>query len=344
MNLENDVPAPAAPADLPSLPPVGRPLGRHLGTGPGMAKTIALAQWLGCTTAQIFPGNPRGWQHVPLPAEQAALARAGWMAAGVAPLIIHAPYLINLASPEDALHAASIAGLRHAFSRGVELGAPLITVHLGSHKGAGAAAGEARLIAAVQRVLEGQPIWLTLLLENNVGAGNSIAADLPALGVLLRAIDHSQVAVCLDTAHLWGAGHDLSTAEGVERAIEAIDRGIGLSRLRLLHVNDSPVPLGSHRDQHAHLGQGQIGYAGLAAWLTHPALGGLPVVLETPDSVPEVEAVRLRAAALLCLGDVEGARALQDGLPDEAAPRAEQAIVLDAAGATARPLRRRSPS
>ena len=111
------------------------------------------------------------------------------------------------------------------------------------------------------------------------------------------------------------AGYDLRTLSGVEQAVDDIDRAIGLSSVRLLHINDSPVDLGSRRDQHTHLGQGNIGYVGLAAWLTHPGLRGLPAILETPPhSDPAEEMVRLRTAALLCAGDAEGARAYQEGL------------------------------
>jgi len=278
-----------------------------------MLRTVALAKQLGCTTAQIFPGNPKGWRHVPLTPEVATAARSGWAEAGVKPLTIHTPYLINLASPDDLLYANSTWALRDSLARAVELGAPFVTVHLGSHKGTGHEVGAARLIAAAHTALEGMPDWLYLLLENNVGSGNSMGNSLEALGSLVRDAAHPRIGVCIDTAHLWGAGYDLGTAAGVEQAVGEIDRTIGLPLVRLLHVNDSPVGLGSRRDQHAHLGQGNIGYVGLAAWLTHPGLAGLPVILETPPhDDPDEELVRLRTAALLCAGDAEGARAYQE--------------------------------
>jgi deoxyribonuclease-4 len=295
-----------------ALPRLSRPLGRHLGTGPGMEQTIKLAMQLGCTAAQIFPGNPKGWRHVPLPVERAVAMRGAWAASGVCPLVIHAPYLINLASPEEPIYAHSRQALRNSLSRAVELGAPHVIVHLGSHKGSGQEAGAARIVQAVHGALDGMPDWLYLLLENNVGSGNSMAGSLQSLATLLGDIAHPRTGVCIDTAHLWGAGHDISTAEGVERVIEELDRTIGVPRLRILHVNDSPMALESHRDQHTHLGQGNIGYSGLGAWLTHPALACIPAILETPESKPEQEAIRLRTAALLCLGAVDEARDLQE--------------------------------
>jgi deoxyribonuclease IV len=297
---------------LPPMPTLSRPLGRHLATGPGLESAIVDAQRIGCTSVQIFPGNPKGWHYTPLPAERSAKARAGWTAAGVSPLVIHAPYIINPASPEDRLHASSKQGIRNALTHGRDLGATAVVVHLGSHKGTGHDAGSARLIEACAFALEGLPDDLYLLLENNVGAGNSMGGTLDALGGLLRDAAHPQMGVCIDSAHLWGAGYDLTTSDGVEHALAEIDRAVGLAHVRVLHANDSPVPLGSHRDQHAHLGQGQIGYVGLAALLAHPALAGVPAVLETPDGGVEEEIIRIRVAALLCMGDAEGARALQE--------------------------------
>ncbi len=303
---------PGNPVEAAPLPPLSRPLGRHLGTGPGMEQTIALAVRLGCTAAQIFPGNPKGWRHVPLPVDRASAMRAAWADAGVRPLAIHAPYLINLASPEEPIYASSRQAVRNSLSRAIELGSPHVIVHLGSHKGSGHEAGVARIVEAVHGAFDGMPDGPYLLLENNVGSGNSMAGSLQALAALVRDIAHPRIAVCIDTAHLWGAGHDISTAEGVERAVEAIDRTVGISLVRVLHVNDSPMALESHRDQHTHLGQGNIGYAGLGAWLTHPGLAGIPAILETPEGKPEQEALRMRAAALLCLGAVEEARDLQE--------------------------------
>jgi deoxyribonuclease-4 len=310
-----------------------RPLGRHLGTGPGHEQTIEAARRIGCTAAQIFPGNPKGWRHVALAAERAAALRQGWGAIGVAPLTIHAPYIINLASPDEAIYILSRQAILNALTRGAELGAPFVVVHLGSHKGSGPAAGAARLIAAATAALEGLPDWLFLLLENNVGAGNTMGGTLEALGGLVRDAAHPRIGVCIDTAHLWGAGYDLRAAEGVERAIDEIDRHIGMQHVRVLHVNDSPVPLGSRRDQHTHLGQGEIGYEGLAAVLTHPGLASVPAILETPDGGVEEEVIRLRAAALLCLGDAEGARALQEeALPPRSSGAPTDAGAEDGAG------------
>jgi deoxyribonuclease-4 len=294
------------------LPPLTRKLGRHMQTGQGMEQAIAEAREIGCTAAQIFPGNPKGFQQTALAPERATKLCVAWRDGGIMPLTIHAPYIINLASPDDGLQARSVGAVRGSLTRGQELGAPFVVVHLGSHKGSGEEAGAARFISGAHTALDGLPDWLYLLLENNVGAGNALGGTLKALGNLLRDAAHPQIGVCIDTAHLWGAGYDLSRQAGVDAAVEDVERYIGLRHVRVLHVNDSPVPLGSHRDQHTHLGQGAIGYEGLAAVLTHPGLAGIPAILETPDGGAKEEAIRLRTAALLCLGDADGARALQE--------------------------------
>jgi deoxyribonuclease-4 len=297
-----------------------RPLGRHLGTGQGMMQAIAAAHRIGCSAAQIFPGNPKGWRHVPLSEERARMARQGWAEAGIRPLVLHAPYIVNLASPEPDLAQNSRRAVSNAFDRAQELGAAFVVVHLGSHKGTGEEAGAVRMVQAVLEVLEATPGECMLLLENTVGAGHAMCATLDALGRLVRAVAHPRVGVCIDTAHLWGNGYDLSTPDGATRCVEEIVCSGGVQQGRVLHFNDSPVPLGSRRDQHAHLGEGQIGYVGLAAFITQPALAGIPTILETPDGGVDEEAIRLRAAALLCLGDTEGARALQASLPAPVTP------------------------
>jgi deoxyribonuclease-4 len=293
-----------------------------------MEQAIAAARQIGCGAAQFFPGNPQGWRHVPLPEERARSARRGWEEAGVRPLVLHAPYIVNLASPEPAIARNSLQAVCNALDRARELGAAYVVVHLGSHKGTGEAAGSVRLVQAALEALEAIPGESMLLLENNVGAGHAMGATLEALGMLVRAAAHPRVGVCIDTAHLWGSGYDLSTAEGAARSVEEIAHWVGVEHIRVVHFNDSPVPLGSRRDQHAHLGQGRIGYAGLAAFITQPALAGIATILETPDGGAAEELIRLRAAALLCLGDAAGAQALQEAQ----VPGKADAAPLDAFG------------
>lgn len=146
-----------------------------------------------------------------------------------------------------------------------------------------------------------------ILLENGAGAGSTLAGSPEALGRLLAALPGT-VGACIDTAHLWGAGCDLSSAAAVDAVVERLDRAVGLDRIGVIHLNDSAVPLGSHRDVHARLGEGTIGLPGLAAWLAHPALRHHPIILETPlEDDPAREAARCAMTRQLREGDVDGA-------------------------------------
>lgn len=290
-------------------------LGRHMGIAAGVARALARAHEAGYDAAQVFPGNPTGWRHVPLAPAVAAAIREEAVQRDVAPLVIHAPYIINVATPDEDLAAKSERGVANALERGREIGARYVVVHAGSHKGTGEEAGIVRVARLVERLLAAAPPEVELLIENSAGSGNILAGDPAALGRLLAALP-PQVGTCIDTAHLWGSGVDLADAAAVESALEALDRAFDLRRLRVLHLNDSAVALGSRRDVHAHLGEGQIGLPGLAAWAAHPALRERPIILETPEEEDAArEATRCAIARDLMRGDVAAAGARLEALP-----------------------------
>jgi deoxyribonuclease-4 len=287
----------------------GSRLGRHVGISTGLVRALVRAHEAGYDAAQVFPGNPTGWRHVPLDPAAAASVREEAAHRDITPLVIHAPYIVNMATPDEELAEKSARSLTNALARAREIGARYVIAHAGSHRGAGEEAGIARVAQIVERLLVAMPPGVELLIENSAGAGNILGSDPAALGRLLAALPPA-VGACVDTAHLWGSGVDIGGRDGVNRAVQDLDDAIGLQRLRLLHVNDSAVERGSYRDVHAHLGEGHIGLAGLAAWMTHPALYGHPIILETPpEDDPAREAARCAIARLLLRGDVEGAQA-----------------------------------
>jgi deoxyribonuclease-4 len=287
----------------------GSRLGRHVGISTGLARALVRAHEAGYDAAQVFSGNPTGWRHVPLDPAAAAAVRAEVARRDITPLVIHAPYIVNMATPDEELAHKSARSLANALDRAHQIGARYVIAHAGSHRGAGEEAGIARVAQIVERLLVAMPPGVELLIENSAGAGNILGSDPAALGRLLAALPPA-VGACVDTAHLWGSGVDIGGRDGVNRAVQDLDDAIGLQRLRLLHVNDSAVERGSYRDVHAHLGEGHIGLAGLAAWMTHPALYGHPIILETPpEDDPAREAARCAIARLLLRGDVEGAQA-----------------------------------
>jgi deoxyribonuclease IV len=260
--------------------------GRHMPLNAKPVRAAEIARQLGSNAIQIFASNPTGWR-VPEgdPKTSIAFAEAA-RALDLAPVVIHAPYLINLASPDDIIWEKSIALLTWTLQRGTLLGAKYVVFHTGSHRGSGVEAGIERIVEAIGRILPVTPPQVLLLLENDVGAGNSLGGDFAQLGTILARLPQftsiGRLGVCLDTAHLWGAGYDISTAEKVRQVLREFDEVVGLTRLKVLHLNDTKMALGSHRDVHARLGEGIIGEEGFRALLTDPRLDHVTVIMETP--------------------------------------------------------------
>jgi deoxyribonuclease-4 len=251
---------------------------------PRAREALVRAQEIGCDAIQIFVTNPRAWQ-APAPDLAAAEAyRAEATARDQRPIVVHAAYIINLASSQEMLFERSVTLLRATLERAAHFGAASVVFHVGSHTGAGEEIGLERLTAGVRRVVERAPEGVRLLLENDTGGGGKLGYRFENLAQVLDALpEHAaRLGVCLDTAHLWGAGFDLSTPEGAARALDDADRILGLARVPVLHVNDARAGLGAHRDIHARLGEGEIGVLGLGAFLRDPRLAGVTALLETP--------------------------------------------------------------
>jgi deoxyribonuclease-4 len=259
-------------------------IGRHMPLGAQPLRALRLARDLGCEAVQIFVTNPRGWR-VPTerPAAEEAF-RATVRTLDLGPIVVHASYLINLASPRDDFFAASVDLLRATLQRASRVGASSVVLHIGSHMGSGVEQGLARLAEGLRRTLDGMPSDTMLLLENDVGAGGELGARFEHIAAVLTQVSafSTGLGVCLDTAHLWGAGFDIGTAEGATATLEHFDMTVGLARVPVIHLNDTKVKLGSHRDIHARLGEGIIGAPGLHALLQHSALAQASVLLETP--------------------------------------------------------------
>src|SRR6266852_4661578 len=257
-------------------------LGRHMPTNSKPVKAAHIAQQIGCNAIQIFASNPTGWRPTgDNPAVYTAFVQAV-RACELDPVVIHAPYLINLASPDDFIWEKSIALLTWTLQRGALLGARYVVFHTGSHRGSGVEAGIARIVQAIARILPETPPEVMLLLENDVGAGNSLGHSFEQLGAALALLPEydERLGVCIDTAHLWGAGHDISTMAATQQVLQEIDRTVGLKRLKIIHLNDTEKALGSHRDVHARLGEGIIGMEGLHALLSDSRLQHVAVLLE----------------------------------------------------------------
>jgi deoxyribonuclease-4 len=283
--------------------PDGAPrVGIHLGVRGGLMRTARRARQIGATALQIFSDNPTAWRRRAEPPADAAQFVAFCEQHGIAPVAIHASYLINLAGTSEPFASQSLEGLRHELRRAPAYGASLVNTHIGSHRGEGPDAGIGRIVAAVRDVLRDPPPGVRLVLENSAGGGAMLGSQIEELAAILDGVGASaeQLAFCLDTAHLWGAGYDISTAEGAAAVLDRFDALIGLDRLALMHLNDSKSALGSRSDRHEHLGAGKIGALGLAAFLRDPRLPGrTTLVMETPGVDEGYDAVNLRRSWLL---------------------------------------------
>jgi len=288
----------------------GRRIGAHLPLGDGMVKAADRAATIDASAIQVFTDNPTSWRRRRgLPAELPAF-RDRLAAHGVAPMSVHAPYLVNLAGPDQALVEKSVVVLLHELRVAAEYGAAFVNIHIGSHRGDGPEAGTTRLAAGLGEVfaaLGDDAPGITVVLENGSGGGFGLGSrieELAAIDVAVRAagVEPGRFGYCLDTAHLWGAGYPIDTAAGVDATIGAFDGAIGLERLRMVHVNDSRSAQGSREDRHEHVGAGRIGAAGLARMLVHPDLGGVVYILETPGMEEGYDAVNLARARDLVEG------------------------------------------
>lgn len=259
-------------------------IGRHMPTASNAVKAAAQAQEIGCTAIQIFASNPTGWSPTQGGEEGCVAFAEAARTFDLTPVVLHAPYLINLAAPDDVIWEKSIALLGWTLQRGALLGASFVVFHVGSHKGTGVETGIARVAAAIERILPTTPPEVTLLLENSVGAGNTLGGSFEELADVLKRLPAyaERLGVCLDTAHLWGAGHDISSRASTLEVLRHFDETVGLQRLKVLHLNDTEKALGSHRDVHTRIGEGIIGKEGLSTLLSDPRLAHIAVLLETP--------------------------------------------------------------
>ena len=249
----------------------------------GVKKALDNGLAMGADAVQLFVQSPRTWrfpEHDPADLEAFRSKREE---AGVAALV-HALYLVNLAAPDEAIYSKSIATMRSTVDAACEIEADGVVFHIGSHLGAGFETGLARVVPAVERVLErcNERTWL--LMENSAGTGGTMGRSLDELVAIFEAVGpHERLGVCLDSCHLFASGVDVTDAPTWSALLDDLDRRIGLDRLRALHANDSKAPLGSNRDRHDNIGEGLIG-EGLGVFLAHPKLQGLPVVLEVPGA------------------------------------------------------------
>lgn len=257
-------------------------IGAHVSPAGGLANAVQRGVDRGAHAIQIFNQNPRAWKPREYPTDEVESFHAAMDASDVDALLIHAVYLLNCASEDEDICEKTHTSLVSSLRAGAALGARGVVLHPGSAKTGDPAAAVQRAGAVIRRSLDESEVC-ELHLENTAGAGGTLGRSFAELAALIEAAGGDErLGVCLDSCHLFASGYDIRTREGLDATLEEFDREIGLDRLRSLHLNDSQMPLGSNRDRHANIGEGELGEEGAAIFLSEPRFDDLPVVLETP--------------------------------------------------------------
>ena len=259
-------------------------LGAHVSTAGGIHKAIDRMEELGGGQAvQVFTQSPRTWRPTNHDPDNIERFKERRKEAGIEAVLCHAVYLINLATAKKDVYKKSVDALLNTVEVACAIEADGVVFHIGSHLGAGFESGLDRVVRALRRALERcEGTDTRILLENSAGAGSTMGRSISELAVIFDRLDrHPRLGVCLDSCHLWVSGIDVTDEAVLDAVLLELDQGIGLDRLRALHVNDAKDALGSNRDRHENIGKGKLGDE-LGVFLGHPELQGLPAVLETP--------------------------------------------------------------
>ena len=278
-------------------------VGFHVRISGGLPKAVDRAVERDCDTIQIFVSNPRGWRNSAILPKDIAAFRGRIEEEGIDPLFVHTIYLINLAAPPGEVRERSIQALVMNMEAAAALGSSAVVTHLGSHGGEGEERGMERIVAALEEAFALCENPVPVLLETTAGSGNGVGHEFKQLGTIVSEFSGGELlGVCLDTCHAFAAGYELRTQGGLRRTLDELDREVGLSRLALVHANDSKGGLGSRLDRHEHIGEGELGIEAFALMARHPALRELPWILETPGMSVEKDRENLRRLRELAEG------------------------------------------
>jgi len=251
----------------------------------------------GCTAMQIFTRNATRWAAAPLTPVEAARFRLEQARTGIAPVVAHGSYLVNLASPDPALLERSRQAFLEELRRAGALGLPCVITHPGAHMGAGVAAGLTRIAASLdwleERAGAGAPL---VCLENTAGPGTVLAGDFAHLGAIFEQVrTPARLGVCLDTCHAHAAGYDFTTPAAYHASLAALEAAVGPGRVLAIHLNDANGERGGRLDRHEHLGRGRIGLECFRLFMNDERFVGVPKIIETPkqDGARQMDPVNL---------------------------------------------------
>jgi deoxyribonuclease-4 len=256
-------------------------VGTHVSQAGGLSKAVGRGVERGCRSIQIFNQSPRMWRPTRYTAEDFAEFRAAIDDSPIDAVVIHAVYLVNCASEDAEIRRKSLASLKQSLHVGDGIGADVV-LHPGSAL-RGEVAPAIRRAGALYKEALAESDHSVLLLENTAGTGGTLGRSFEELEALLDAAGGGRrLGVCLDSCHLFASGYDVRTSDGLTETLDRFDAVVGLERLGCVHLNDSQTGLGSNRDRHANLGEGELGEEGCMAFLSEPRFEQMAVVLETP--------------------------------------------------------------
>ena len=296
--------------------PAGPRFGAHMSMAGGHDRAVLSAHEVGFVTVQLFTKSNNQWRAAALTDAHVSAFRTALDSTGIGTPVAHNSYLINLASPDEALWRKSIDAMTVEVERAEALGIGDLVAHPGAHVGSGEAIGLARIARGLDEVHRRTPgVKVKIDLETTAGQGSCLGADFGHLGAILGDVaEPDRLGVCGDTCHIFAAGYPLDDGAGYDETMEALERAVGVGRLRVWHLNDSLKGLGSRVDRHAGIGRGAIGTGAFRRLVNDPRWSGVPMILETPKG--EEDGDRLDAMNLRLL------RSLVEPSPaDRAAPR-----------------------
>jgi deoxyribonuclease IV len=268
----------------PNFPTHSILLGAHMSIAGGADMAIERARSINCTAMQIFVKNNMQWFARPLTRDEIALFLEHQQRGELLSIFAHGNYLINLAATNGEFHTNSIRSLSEELVRAHQLELPFLVLHPGAHLGAGEEAGLEKVIESIDRVLSGVPkIKTRIALETTAGQGSCLGNKFEHLAYIIsRVREPERLCVCLDTAHIFAAGYDLTEDVSVRKTFREFDNVVGLHRLVAIHLNDSKTAFGSRVDRHEHIGQGKIGLPAFRFIMRDRRFRKIPKVLETP--------------------------------------------------------------
>jgi|UniRef100_A0A7V6CME3 deoxyribonuclease-4 len=270
-------------------------IGFHIAISGGFKKVVERAKKRGCETIQIFSRNPRGWRISKLNLKEVAIFRKELAENQIYPLFVHMPYLPNLASGKKTIFKKSLQALIAELERAEILGAEYVVMHIGKRMGTDEENALKNVAWGINEAFSQVKNKVILLLENTAGMGSEVGYNFESIKKIIDLVeDKERIGLVMDTAHIFEAGYNIATKEGLDETLRELDNLIGLRKLYLLHLNDSKTDLGSRVDRHWHIGKGKIGREGFKNILNHPLLKHLPAILETPKNDTKWDLMNLK--------------------------------------------------